>query len=70
MKPEDIRREYKGGSLDESQVAEEPVGQFAAWFFKATHSGLLEPTAMRDIAPSLARLVGLTLSKAEGLPLW
>ena len=25
---------------------------------------------MRDIAPSLARLVGLTLSKAEGLPLW
>jgi hypothetical protein len=25
---------------------------------------------MKDIAPSLARLVGLELRKAEGLPLW
>jgi len=43
---EDTRREYAKGSLDESQVAADPVAQFAAWFFKATHSGLLEPTAM------------------------
>jgi len=71
MKPEDIRREYKGGSLDESQVAEEPVGQFAAWFFKATHSGLLEPTAMtlatstREGRPS-ARIVLLKSFGPDG----
>jgi pyridoxine/pyridoxamine 5'-phosphate oxidase len=36
---EDTRREYSKASLDESQVASDPVAQFAAWFFKATHSG-------------------------------
>lgn len=46
MNPEDSRREYGKGALDESQVAEDPVGQFAAWFFRATHSDILEPTAM------------------------
>jgi hypothetical protein len=25
---------------------------------------------MRDIAPTLAKLIGLHLSRAEGLPLW
>jgi pyridoxamine 5'-phosphate oxidase len=43
---DDARREYTKASLDESQVAADPVAQFAAWFFKATHSGLVEPTAM------------------------
>jgi pyridoxamine 5'-phosphate oxidase len=43
---DDARREYTRASLDESQVAGDPVAQFAAWFFKATHSGLVEPTAM------------------------
>jgi pyridoxamine 5'-phosphate oxidase len=43
---DEARREYARASLDESQVAADPVAQFAAWFFKATHSGLIEPTAM------------------------
>ena len=43
---DEARREYAKASLDESQVAADPVAQFAAWFFKATHSGLIEPTAM------------------------
>ena len=68
---DEARREYKGGSLDETQVAEDPVGQFAAWFFKATHSGFLEPTAMtlatstREGRPS-ARIVLLKSFGPDG----
>ncbi|HET6277295.1 MAG TPA: pyridoxamine 5'-phosphate oxidase, partial [Candidatus Polarisedimenticolia bacterium] len=71
MNPEDNRREYGKGSLDESQVAPDPVAQFAAWFFKATHSGLIEPTAMtlatstREGRPS-ARIVLLKSFGPDG----
>jgi pyridoxamine 5'-phosphate oxidase len=68
---DEARRDYNKGSLDESQVAEDPVGQFAAWFFRATHSGLLEPTAMtlatstREGRPS-ARIVLLKSFGPDG----
>src|SRR5262245_32229722 len=68
---EEARREYAKGTLDESQVAADPVAQFAAWFFKATHSGLIEPTAMtlatstREGRPS-ARIVLLKNFGPEG----
>lgn len=68
---DEARHDYSKGSLDESQVAEDPVGQFAAWFFRATHSGLLEPTAMtlatstREGRPS-ARIVLLKSFGPDG----
>ena len=68
---DDSRREYNKGSLEESQVAADPVAQFAAWFFKATHSGLIEPTAMtlatstREGRPS-ARIVLLKSFGPDG----
>lgn len=68
---DDTRREYTRASLDESQVAADPVAQFAAWFFKATHSGLVEPTAMtlatstREGRPS-ARIVLLKSFGPDG----
>jgi len=71
MNPEEFRREYTKGSLDESQLAEDPVGQFAAWFFRATHSGLIEPSAMtlatstREGRPS-ARIVLLKAFGPDG----
>lgn len=70
MTPEE-HRDYTKGSLDESQIAEEPVGQFAAWFFRATHSGLIEPSAMtlatstREGRPS-ARIVLLKTFGPDG----
>ena len=71
MDAEGRRREYGKGAPDESQVADDPVGQFAAWFFRATHSGLLEPTAMtlatstREGRPS-ARIVLLKSFGPDG----
>lgn len=68
---DEARRDYGKGSLDESHVAEEPVAQFAAWFFRATHSDILEPTAMtlatstREGRPS-ARIVLLKSFGPDG----
>lgn len=65
------RREYTRGSLDESQVAEDPVAQFAAWLFRARHAELIEPTAMtlatstREGRPS-ARIVLLKSFGPDG----
>ncbi len=42
----DLRREYSRESLDESDVAHDPIEQFARWFDEALKSELPEPTAM------------------------
>jgi len=41
----DLRREYARESLDETDVARDPVEQFAKWFDEALKSALAEPTA-------------------------
>jgi len=41
----DLRREYARESLDEADVARDPVEQFAKWFDEALNSALAEPTA-------------------------
>jgi len=41
----DLRREYSRESLDEANVARDPVEQFAKWFDEALKSELAEPTA-------------------------
>jgi pyridoxamine 5'-phosphate oxidase len=42
----DLRREYARESLDEKDVARDPIVQFARWFQEALNSGLTEPNAM------------------------
>lgn len=42
----DLRREYARERLDESQVAADPVEQFARWFAQARQADLLDPNAM------------------------
>jgi pyridoxamine 5'-phosphate oxidase len=67
----DLRREYARASLDESDVARDPLDQFAKWFGEALASELPEPTAMAlatvgpDAQPS-ARMVLLKGYDARG----
>jgi pyridoxamine 5'-phosphate oxidase len=42
----DLRRDYKQGSLEESQVASDPIAQFEQWFQAAVASEVPEPNAM------------------------
>ena len=42
----DLRKSYEHGSLDEDQVAAEPLAQFTAWLDEALARGLPEPNAM------------------------
>ena len=42
----DVRREYLHGSLDESEMAADPLLQFELWLNQATHAGLDLPNAM------------------------
>jgi pyridoxamine 5'-phosphate oxidase len=42
----DIRKEYQLASLDETDVAREPLEQFGKWFNEAISAKLPEPTAM------------------------
>jgi len=46
MNLEQLRREYRRETLDESLVERDPLAQFRKWFAEAQHSGLLEPHAM------------------------
>jgi len=41
-----LRRDYAKETLDETEVAREPLAQFAQWFDEALHSELPEPNAM------------------------
>ena len=66
-----LRAEYKRATLDERDVAPDPVGQFARWFDEAVAAALPEPNAMTlatvDAAgrPS-ARIVLLKALDARG----
>jgi pyridoxamine 5'-phosphate oxidase len=42
----DLRTEYRRASLDEREVAADPVDQFARWFDEARAADLFEPNAM------------------------
>jgi pyridoxamine 5'-phosphate oxidase len=42
----DLRKDYARESLDEKDVAHDPVVQFARWFQEALNSGFTEPNAM------------------------
>jgi pyridoxamine 5'-phosphate oxidase len=42
----DLRREYARETLDERQVARNPLAQFSHWFHEALDSGFAEPNAM------------------------
>jgi pyridoxamine 5'-phosphate oxidase len=44
--PEEIRREYTAGALDERDVPRDPVQLFRVWFGEALRADLPEPTAM------------------------
>ncbi|WP_184608272.1 pyridoxamine 5'-phosphate oxidase [Sphaerisporangium krabiense] len=52
-----LRRTYEGRPLNESDMAPDPVTQFASWFADAVEAGLPEPNAMV-----------LATSSAGGLP--
>lgn len=41
-----LRREYAHSSLDEADVAADPLEQFQKWFEEALNSNVLEPNAM------------------------
>ena len=41
-----IREDYSKFSLDEKEVAENPVDQFQRWFNEAVNSKVIEPNAM------------------------
>jgi pyridoxamine 5'-phosphate oxidase len=41
-----LRREYARETLDERQVARDPIAQFSRWFQEALDSGFAEPNAM------------------------
>lgn len=67
----DLRRDYARESLDEKDVARDPIVQFARWFQEALNSGFTEPNAMtlataeHDGRPS-ARIVLLKGYDARG----
>ncbi len=67
----DLRKDYKRASLDEKDVAAQPIAQFDKWWQEATHSGIAEPNAMTlatstpDGRPS-ARIVLLKSYDADG----
>lgn len=42
----DLRREYAGPALRESDVAADPIEQFRTWFAEAQAAGVAEPNAM------------------------
>ncbi|WP_353133344.1 pyridoxamine 5'-phosphate oxidase [Pseudopedobacter sp.] len=42
----DLRQDYKSSSLSESDVAKNPIDQFALWFNHAIETHILEPNAM------------------------
>ncbi|HET6569070.1 MAG TPA: pyridoxamine 5'-phosphate oxidase [Rhodothermales bacterium] len=42
----DLRREYMQRELDESDIAADPITQFASWYREALTSGVVEPNAM------------------------
>lgn len=53
----DLRREYEGHGLLESDAPDDPVEMFARWFEQATEAGVYEPNAMT-----------LATASAEGEP--
>jgi len=67
----DLRQDYKSSSLSESDVAKNPIDQFALWFNNAIETHILEPNAMtiatvnEDGFPS-ARVVLLKEFDQEG----
>jgi pyridoxamine 5'-phosphate oxidase len=71
MSMQDLRKEYSGRALEETQVAADPIVQFRRWFDEAVASGLREPNAMTlatvgpDLRPS-ARVVLLKSVDAAG----
>ena len=42
----DLRKSYEQGSLDDADLAGEPLAQFGAWLAEALDKGLPEPNAM------------------------
>ena len=42
----DLRQNYTYGGLLETEIAADPISQFATWFQEATEADLLEPNAM------------------------
>ena len=46
MSAERMRVEYSKASLDESEVAPDPIAQFRAWFEQAIAAAIPEPNAM------------------------
>jgi pyridoxamine 5'-phosphate oxidase len=42
----DLRKDYTQASLSESDVAADPITQFAHWYEQATQAGVAEPNAM------------------------
>lgn len=46
MRLDDLRREYSRETLDETEVARDPVVQFRRWFEEAQSAGVPEPNAM------------------------
>lgn len=43
---QNLRQDYRGGSLIESQVSPNPIKQFETWFNDAVKAGVHEPNAM------------------------
>lgn len=41
-----IRKEYVKATLDEANVADNPIHQFSEWFNQSIHGGVIEPSAM------------------------
>lgn len=68
----DLRREYARARLDESEVAPDPIVEFARWFREAQEAQVIEPNAMTlatatpDGVPS-ARIVLLKGFDERGL---
>jgi pyridoxamine 5'-phosphate oxidase len=67
----DLRREYMRATLDESEVAADPVRQFERWFAEAVRAELPEPNAMTlaTIDPGgrpAARIVLLKVADESG----
>lgn len=44
--PADMRKEYRAHGLAETELAADPIRQFARWFGDAAHCGLFEPNAV------------------------
>lgn len=71
VKVADMRRDYKLASLERTDLADDPLQQFAHWFKDATQADVQDPTAMilatagRDGRPA-ARTVLLKGFDAEG----